>query len=77
MRSHHIRSDHARAFLADNASEQQLTGIGRTNGTRQLGAIERQRISANFLAPESSLELIRESSGFGLELLGTLRHLEP
>ena len=40
----------------DDAGEQQLPGIGRPHPARLLGAVERQRVGAEFLAPERLLE---------------------
>src|ERR1700733_10817225 len=56
MRPHQIGRDQARAILADNAAEEQSPGVRRPHLAWLLVAIERQRVGAEFLAPERLLE---------------------
>src|SRR6185312_14070215 len=56
MRLHQVRRDHPSAVFADHAAEQKLTGIGRPYPARPLVAVERERVGAEFVAPECLLE---------------------
>ena len=62
MRPHQIGGDHAGAIFAHDAAEQQLPGIRRAHLARLLGAIERQRVGAEFLAPERLLQNARRAA---------------
>ena len=77
MRSHQIGGDLAGAVLTHHAAEQQLPGVGAADLAGLLGPIERERIGAEFLAPECFLKSFGEPFCFSLQLLCQLAFAEP
>src|SRR5947208_13821748 len=65
---HHNCGHLPRTVGAKDGGEEKLAGIRRSHLARPLGAIERQRVGAEFLAPERLLEALGQEQGCGFEL---------
>jgi hypothetical protein len=66
--AHQIGRDPPRPIGSDDAGEEKLAGIRRSHLARPLGAVERQRVSAELLAPERLLEALGQEQRCGFEL---------
>ena len=66
--AHQIGRDPPGTIGSDDAGEEKLAGIGRSHLARPLGAVERQRVGAEFLAPERRLEALGKLQRRGFEL---------
>ena len=66
--AHEIAGDHARPIRPRNAGEQQLPGIRRSHLARLFGAVERQRVSSEVVAPESLFEALGQPLRIGFQL---------
>ena len=53
----------AGAFGRGDAGPQRMAGIGRAHPALFLAAVERQRIGADFLAPEGFIEMLFQTRG--------------
>src|SRR6478609_845905 len=58
--AHQVGRDPPRPIGPDDASEEKLTGIRGSHLARPLGAVERERVSAELLAPERFLETLSQ-----------------
>ena len=75
MRLHQIGRDHAaRGRSATMPVNSKLPGIRGSHPARLLGAVERQRVGAEFLAPERLLETFGEQPRLGFELARLIVH---
>src|SRR5439155_12971164 len=74
--AHQVGRDPPGTVGSDNAGEQKLTRVGSSHPAWLLGAVERQRIRAEFPAPERVLEALREKLRRGLELYRPIGHSE-
>ena len=68
MRLHQIGCDHAGAIFTRDAGEQELPGIRGSHLARLLGAVERERIGAEFFAPKRFFEALGQPPRLGFEL---------
>src|ERR1700737_1833555 len=76
MRPHQIGGDDAGAVFAHHAAEQELPGVRCAHPARLFGAVERERIGAEFVTPERFFKTLGEPLRLGPKLVRPVAHPE-
>ncbi len=75
--AHEIDGDAARTVLAYDAGKQELPGVGGMHPALRLGAIERECVGAELLAPERRLKTLGKKLRLGLQLPHHVEAAQP